>query len=722
MKLSIDSETKGMLAAGLVVLLAVLAAYSNHFRNDFHFDDSHTVINNVYVRDPGNIPRFFTDAQLFSSLRDHQVYQPVTIATLAVDYWLSGGPKPGTDKPDPLWFHISTFTWFLVMLVLLFFVFRRIMDSADANPANIWFALLAVACFGLHPAIAETVNYIIQRADLYSTLGVVAGLFLYVRFPALRKWGLYLVPAVIGMLAKAPALIFPVILIVYVYLFEMDGSLSRDAAGTWAENGKKWVRALIATLPAFAVTIGMSVLILAMKPSTFTPGAASPGLYWITQPFVTLHYFKSFFLPTELSADTDWTVVHSFFSLKALIGLIFVVGLIVLAVRASRQQVFRPISFGILWFLLALIPTAVTPLAEVTNDHRMFFPFIGLALAAAWGFRFLWFQSLKVAIACTLAVVCILIIAGFGTWQRNRVWHTDESLWQDVTVKSPNNSRGLMNYGLTQMEKGQLETALDYFQRALPLAPNYSVLEINLGIVNGALGRDAEAERHFQRAITLAASTDAGPHFYYGRWLKQKGKVPEGIAQMKKALVVNPDAFDARHLLMQIYFEQGNLPDLEHLAKDTLQRDRYDATAQQFLSPEGLLSLSVQDYNAGKFPECIRTAQWALRLKPDYPEAYNNMAAGYNSLGFWDKGIEAANEAIRLKPDFELAKNNLAWAMTQKQQASAVTGTTMPDGTPSPTGTPGPAGAPSPAGTPAPTGRASAMPAGAGVAPSAIKR
>jgi protein O-mannosyl-transferase len=71
---SMDSYSKKMLGAGLIVLLAVLAAYSNHFLNGFHFDDSHAVIENVYIQDARNIPKFFTDARLFSTLPDHQVY------------------------------------------------------------------------------------------------------------------------------------------------------------------------------------------------------------------------------------------------------------------------------------------------------------------------------------------------------------------------------------------------------------------------------------------------------------------------------------------------------------------------------------------------------------------------------------------------------------------------------------------------------------------------
>jgi tetratricopeptide (TPR) repeat protein len=60
----------------------------------------------------------------------------------------------------------------------------------------------------------------------------------------------------------------------------------------------------------------------------------------------------------------------------------------------------------------------------------------------------------------------------------------------------------------------------------------------------------------------------------------------------------------------------------------------------------------------------------ALQRKPDFAEAYNNIAAAYNSMNRWEDGIHAAQEAIRLKPDFQLAKNNLAWAVSQRQKVA----------------------------------------------------
>ena len=48
------------IAAFLIV--ALTAVYWNHFDNGFHFDDSHTIVNNGYIKDIGNIPLIFQDS------------------------------------------------------------------------------------------------------------------------------------------------------------------------------------------------------------------------------------------------------------------------------------------------------------------------------------------------------------------------------------------------------------------------------------------------------------------------------------------------------------------------------------------------------------------------------------------------------------------------------------------------------------------------------------
>src|SRR5581483_7150890 len=68
------------------LFLAVFVAYANHFDNDFHFDDTHAVVNNPAIRSIANIPGFFTDATSFSVDPAHQTYRPLVTASLAIDY------------------------------------------------------------------------------------------------------------------------------------------------------------------------------------------------------------------------------------------------------------------------------------------------------------------------------------------------------------------------------------------------------------------------------------------------------------------------------------------------------------------------------------------------------------------------------------------------------------------------------------------------------------
>ncbi|MEO8128213.1 MAG: tetratricopeptide repeat protein, partial [Bryobacteraceae bacterium] len=478
-----------------LLLVSVTLVYSNHFWNSFHFDDWHTITSNPALRSLGHVPRFFTDAETFSTLPANRAYRPLLSTTLAFDYWLAGGYKPFV-------FQSSTFLWFLLQLILMYLLFTALV------PGNRYVALFAVAWYGLHPANAETVNYVIQRGDSLSTLGVVAGTWLFVAYPARRKYGVYLIPVALACLVKPPALVFPLILLAYLWLFE----------------GKpRWQT----MLPSVVLSVGMAWLQSAMTPKTFLPAIISSSSYRLAQPLAAFHYFGSFFLPLWLTADTDRPALDSL-TAEALLGMLFVAALAGFIAFCSRSKEWRPVAFGLLWFVIALLPTSLFTLSEVENDHRMFFPFVGLTLSVTWT---LWKLLPPVPVLCAIV---LLGAYGYGTRERNEVWRTEETLWRDVSLKSPRNGRGLMNYGLTLMARGDYQGALTNFEQALVYNPAYPALEINLGIVNGAMRRDEEAARHFQRAISLA-SNDAQTHYYYARWLRERGRAGEALPELTLA-------------------------------------------------------------------------------------------------------------------------------------------------------------------------------------------
>ena len=626
--------------SSIALLFAVILTYSNHFHNSFHFDDAHTIENNVFIRDIKNIPRFFTDATTFSSNPRNQSYRPVVSASLAIDYWLS---KDG----NPFFFHLRNFIEFLIYTVLAYLFALKIFNAADHSADNRFRALFVAALFSLHPLAAETVNYIISRSDIISSAWVMAGMVVWLYFPKKRKYGFYLLPVVFAMLAKPSAAMFAPILLFTDWLLgkyesnSTSSSVQKEKKSSQQLSGRSFSRSVINSIPAFIVCGLMYKFIEHMTPSTWTSGGSSLWNYLITQPYVIALYIRNFFFPFYLSADTDLSPFTSF-NEKTLLGLVVMLGLAVIIFLSFQKRKWMPVAIGLLWFVAALVPTSVVPLAEVMNDHRMFFPLPGLIMAVVWAIHIQFASTLKNT-ATAIIACCLLLLAAlaYGTYQRNKVWKTEETLWKDVTEKSPRNGRGLMNYGLTLMSKGQLNEALDYYERAKEFTPRYPTLFINIAIAKAALGNNFEAENNFKIALELEPDNPEC-NFYYARFLAQNGRYGEAKIYLQKTLALAPAHLEAKKLSEWI--------------------QNYVSGTPVTSSPEYFLNLSLQLYNEKKFYECIDACHEALRLKPDYAEAYNNICSAYNELKEFEKAMQACDSALKLNPGFTLAKNNFEYA------------------------------------------------------------
>jgi tetratricopeptide (TPR) repeat protein len=484
----------------------------------------------------------------------------------------------------------------------------------------------------------ETMNLISARSELLSTIGLLGSFILYQRFvfapergvrAAAGKGGdqtppvgrplaarrqpfaiLCLIPLAVGALAKAPLVVFAPLLFLYAMYFE----------------GQPPRRALRTALPSLVVGIALLVFLNAMNAKEWAGGGGSALHYAITQPFIWLHYARLFFLPMGLTADTDWQPFAQWYDTRAVAGYAFVV-LLLFVIRRARG----PIAFGLGWFAIALIPTSLFPLAEVANEHRIFFAYIGavLALAAAIPRRAL------------VPVAMVLLLANaIGTHVRNEAWATEETLWGDVIVKSPANGRAWMNYGLTRMSKGDYAGAKASFDHAALLTPNYSTLEINQGIVAGALGDAKSAEAHFLRALVL--NSDANAHYFYARWLVEHGRAAEALLHVRAAIEQSPAFADANDLGARLDVVLG------------FRRGRswndYNSAFQA-----GLTALQHGDWRAAA--EANRDA---LRHAPRSADAWNNLGWSLARLGFTTEARHAYESALALRPGDERAKNNLA--------------------------------------------------------------
>ncbi|MEX6688801.1 tetratricopeptide repeat protein [Danxiaibacter flavus] len=662
-------------------------AYSNHFHNGFHFDDSHAVVDNVHIRNIKNIPSFYTDPKMFSADPAHWGLRALVTTTLAIDYKLGG-------SLNPFYFQLSTFIWYIFLCLMMFFMYKNLLQRSIKHNTAAYIALIATAWFALHTANAETVNYIIARSDIQSTLCIVASFLIYITYPAKRKWHLYIIPAFIGVFAKETMLVLIILLFFYILLFEDDLSVVDLLK---PKNFRFAFKTILKLLPLIIVIVVAQIYTLTRV--TSIPGISNPASYYIlTQTYVWLHYFIAFFLPMNLSADSDWSVILNIFDERIIIGIVFVIGLIITIIKTSAKKETKPIAFGLIWFAASLLPTSLAPFAEVTNDHRMLFAFVGLALSVVTYIGLLLIKFEKQIKAnkeyralIALSLLLVLGLNAYGVYQRNKIWHDEESLWHDVTIKSPLNGRGLMNYGLTQMEKGNYSVADIYFQRASQYLPYYNTLFINTAILKGAMGNPQEAEANFIKARNMSPNT-FDSYVFYARWLKQVNRVDEAVQMSEKALQLNPYSLMALNILMSSYNTLGMWDKLVETSNKYLALAPGDTTALTFqqagkthaaiaereapvtgntattLTAANYLDQSLAYYNQQNYLKCIEACEAALKLKPDYADAYSNMGAAYNQLKQWNKGIEACQKALKIDPNHKLAKGNLAWAESESKK------------------------------------------------------
>ncbi|HVA98184.1 MAG TPA: tetratricopeptide repeat protein, partial [Bacteroidia bacterium] len=641
--------------AWILLIGLVFLTYFNHFKNPFEFDDEHTIVNNSAILSLKNISHFFTDATTFSTLPANQTYRPGLTTLNAIDVWLGG-----QNRPIAFYFHCHIFCTFIVLGILFYFFILSIFNNANENKLNKFIAFYAVAWFWVHTANAETINYIISRDDLFSTLMVVLAFIIYIYKPAWRKKYLYLLPVIIGFSVKEPTIMFAPLLFFYILLFEKKIALSHLFQ---KENFRKVISSFLETLPAFVLGVILFAFYEKMLPPTVNFGGGNWFKYLITQAFVIVHYFNDFILPVNLSADTDWTIIPSVFDDRFLAGIFFILGLIFIAIYTSKTEKTRPIAFGIIWFFVALIPTStVVPLAEVLNDHRTFFPYLGLFIAFSWSIGLLIKKYENVIqtnvfkkiffIGC---LSFLLIAHAYGTHHRNQVWSSPTTLWKDVTIKSPNNGRGWMNYGDAQMANGDFSGANYSFNKARSLWPRYSYIYINLGVLKNVQNQIQEAESNFKQAL-LCDPKNPEAYYYYGNFLAEHNRTPDALVILKQGLALSPDHIGMNQLYKQLT-TYNNLA-ANNTSKSNLQM-ALDAVKQQ-ATPENYVNLSLQYYLLGNYQLCIDAADKALALNPNYDLAYNNICSAYNMLKQWNKAIEAGEKGLKINPNNQLLKNNLA--------------------------------------------------------------
>ncbi len=645
-----------VLVLAFISIALLVFVYRDHFDNPFELDDSHTIVNNQAIREL-NIKEYFSDPRTFSSLPANQAYRPGLTTLNAIDYAIWS--RSTDEAPQPKWFHVSIFITFVLLCISLFFFYRKIFNyTFPFWQGNDYFALFSASLFAFHTANAETVNYIIARADLYSTFFVILAFLLFIP-KSLRKFHVFLVPVILGYFIKEPAIMFAPLAFLFVFFFEENSSFTiKDLVSAKIVRPVLWsIAALLTGIILFSLTKKMTL-------PTWSSGAENTDVlrYFFTNFYSVLHYVFNFVLPANLSVDTDITVFDRLLDTRALAGGLLIVVLLWLAVKWSKKRETRAAAFGVLWFFVTLIPTSTFfPFAEPLNDHRTFFGYIGLILTVTTLLANV-VNTMQQARVWVGALALLLIVAhSFGVTKRNKIWGSEEELWRDASVKFPNSGRIWMNYGLSQMKVGKYNEAYENFVKAKEKWPYYPYVYINLGIVKNVLQKTIEAEQDFKMSLQYGSAIP-DTYKYYADFLLQHGRTNEADSLCKIGLQLSP--YNAELLTLKSNIEK--IKKAEALANPTV--PQMLELIRQNPSEDNWLNLSLAFYNAGDYQACADAAKQVLKINPKNDLAYNNICAAYNMLKEWDKAIEAGRKGLQINPNNKLLAGNLNVALQEKQK------------------------------------------------------
>jgi len=197
-----------------------------------------------------------------------------------------------------------------------------------------------------------------------------------------------------------------------------------------------------------------------------------------------LRYAGKTILPLYMSASHTWAE-FPYVSVNGLLGAALVCGMVWIGLRlaGSSERNERLISFGIFWYLIALVPVSnLVPTSTKMADRYLYVPTVGaiLGILAFAGARF----SASPRSQSAACGALLLAATGFTAWSYNRteVWcgktmqwkglpQPDLSIWQSAVETDPANITALTALAtaylrLSPPEAGQ---ALVHLNRALEL-------------------------------------------------------------------------------------------------------------------------------------------------------------------------------------------------------------------------------------------------------------
>ena len=630
------SSRAPIFAAGALLVLAALLAYSNTFSVPFQFDDADSIVANATVHRLR--PLFAPDGPLSPPAGGLTVSgRPLVNLSLALNYAIGGESVRG--------YHLFNLAVHALAGLALFGLVRRTLLrpplAARFGSAALPIAFAIAALWTLHPLQTESVTYIVQRAESLCGLFYLLTFYAFVRGisneTTARSAPCWLAASfaacLLGMATKEVMASAPLLVFLYDRTF-VAGSFR----AAWHAR-RRYYLALAATW----LLLGWLVLATGNRNSTAGLGTPiSTYSYALTQCRAIVLYLKLCVWPNPLVFDYGNAIDTHLADIwpQAL--------LLAALLAATAFALWRrpPLGFAGAWFFAILAPSSsFVPIATQTMaEHRMYLPLAAVITLLTLGAHALLGRRGLIALAV------VAVVFGALTLRRNDIYRSDLALWSDVIAKSPANFRAYNDLGYGLSVRGRIAEAEPYYEEATRLQPDFADAHNNYGYALTLLNRVPEAIAHLEHALRVVPDYPAA-HLNLGNALLRAGRAPEAIKHYRAALRFNPDDANIHHNLGSALLSIGRAREAipEYQAALRLQ----PAFASAFAGLGYALVL------ADRPAEAIAACERALQLDPNFPDAHNHLGIALAETGRAAEAITHFEQALRLNPDFADAHNNL---------------------------------------------------------------
>ncbi len=590
MSLTLHSLFQSKKSQIFILITLTTIVYINSFSNSFHFDDKYAILGDRLIRSLHNLPAIFSD--IFR--------RPILRATFALNYHFGGLNVFG--------YHLFNLILHIVVAIEVYFL-AELLSAEFLKKDDTAFPFLSSLIFAIHPLHTGSVTYIASRSAVLATAFFLLSFILFLKGLANhnKKRVYYLLSIgffILSFGTKEIVVTLPLVITVYACLRH-----NKDMRSFLKAHSKR-------VLPFFIVLAGYllarKLILTSVVPvdKRIYEDVLPPYQYFLTQlNVIVFYYLRWLLLPLGgPNVDPDIPAENSFFDISTVSAAIIIIALLITAYLLRRKQPI--ISFGILWYFITLLPTSsIFPLGDLAVERHVYLPSVGFSLIA--GFLLARLRSLFPLKAAFTVYICLFLFLGYLTVQRNSVWKTELTLWEDAAKKSPNKVRVLNNRAYAYIIEGDLDKAEYYYRELLKRFPEYPYGHNNLGTIYQIKGRLTDAIKEFEIAVKLRP-TNPLFRLKLGIAYEKAGQIEKAIREMKMAVKLAPS------------------------------------------SSQALTTLASALAKAGRFIESIDMTNRALRIEPANPMAYYILGYSYEQIGEYSRALNAYQQALKLKPGWPL--------------------------------------------------------------------